>query len=549
MPIIFYSLISVIVGCITLYFLIKVIRNSTINTSSDGWGSKLGLVLAMAGNAVGLGNFLRFPVQAISNGGGAFIIPYIVCFLLIGIPLLFVEWSMGRFAGIALPGRKHGDHNMPFMLQRLSSQKWVKYFGGLGLFINLAIAGYYCYIESWTLSYVYHSVKGSFHGLGQSAIGQYFDDYTTHYKGYDGLPYEAIIFYLICLLANVYFLSKGLKGGIEKVAKIGMPLLILFGVLLAIESLSLVPGQKGAINSGMEGLKYLFTPDYSSIWKPSVWIAAAGQIFFTLAVGMASIQTYASYLKKNDDTALGAMSAGWLNEFVEIVLGSAVIIPLTIGYLGIDKMTDIVKQLGGYGLGFRTLPYLFQQWGSFLAPLAGVSWFGLLFIAGITSSLAMGAPVVGFLKDEFNFNDKKASIYCGILVLIMGLPTIVFYNQGVFAEFDDWAGTYSLVLFAFVELILFAWVFGMEKGWEEITRGSEIKVPIVFKFIIKYVTPLFLGWILISNIPTMIRRILYPQNGYASFAQCYMLVLLIVIIWVVHLAVLKRQKSINKASY
>lgn len=548
MPLLFYTVISIIVTAISLYFLIKVLKSKALSASTNGWGSKLGIVLAMAGNAVGLGNFLRFPVQAINNGGGAFIVPYLVCFLLIGVPLLFVEWSMGRFAGIGYPGRPNGDHNVPFMMQRFSSMKWVKYFGGLGLFINVAVAGYYCYIESWTLGYLYHSIVGTFNSMDQEGISQYFVDYTTSYSGKGGFAYEAILFYILCLICNVYFLSKGVKGGIEKVAKIGMPLLILFGIILAAEALLLKPGEKGAINAGTEGIKFLFTPDYSSIWKPSVWIAAAGQIFFTLAVGMASIQTYASYLRENDDTALGAMTAGWMNEFVEIVLGSAIIIPLAIGYLGIDKMRDIVNSLGGYGLGFRTLPYLFQAWGPILAIIAGICWFGLLFIAGITSSLAMSTPVVGFLQDEFKINQKRGAIICGIIIFLLGLPTILFYNEGVFDEFDNWAGTYALVIFAFVELILFAWVFGMKKGWEEITRGADIHVPTIFKYIIQYITPVFLGWILISNIPGMVDRIIHPANGYRTFAQIFMLILLLFIFWAIHQAAKRRDQNSNMLS-
>lgn len=542
MPVLFYSVVSILVTTIAMYFLYKVIKSPALSSSANGWGTKLGIVLAMAGNAVGLGNFLRFPVMAINNGGGAFIIPYLVCFLLIGVPLLFVEWSMGRFAGIGYPGRPHGDHNVPFMLQRFTKMQWVKYVGALGLFINVAVAGYYCYIESWTLGYMYHSIVGTFKSMDQGSVSQYFVDYTTSYAGNGGFTYEAIVFYIICLIINYYFLAQGLKGGIEKVAKIGLPLLIFFGIILAFESLTMTPGSKGAINSGIDGITYLFTPDYSSIWKPSVWIAAAGQIFFTLAVGMASIQTYSSYLKANEDTALGAMSAGWMNEFVEIVLGSAIIIPLAIGYLGIDQMSAIVKSLGGYGLGFRTLPYLFQQWGPYLAIIAGICWFGLLFIAGITSSLAMGAPVVGFLEDEFNMNRKKGALITGIVIFLLGIPTIFFYNEGAFDEFDNWAGTYALVTFAFFELILFAWVFGMEKGWEEITRGADIKVPIMFKFIIKYITPLFLGWILLSNIPSMIDRIIHPENGYRTMAQVYMLVLMGVILWAIRLAAKRRER-------
>jgi hypothetical protein len=198
------------------------------------------------------------------------------------------------------------------------------------------------------------------------------------------------------------------------------------------------------------------------------------------------------------------MSAGWMNGFVEIVLGSAIIIPIAVGYLGIDGMKELLSEGGGLGLGFKTLPYLFEQWGSVLGVVAGVAWFGLLFFAGVTSSLAMGTPVMGFLTDEFGWKEKNAAWAFGFAVLILGLPTVLFFNNGVFDEYDYWAGTVSLVVFAFVEIILFAWIFGMDKGWKEINQGADIKVPSIFKYIIQYVTPLLLGWVFINSIPDIV---------------------------------------------
>ncbi len=264
-----------------------------------------------------------------------------------------------------------------------------------------------------------------------------------------------------------------------------------FGIFLAYRGITLKAGQEGAINNGTVGLNFLWTPDYSSLANPKVWLAAAGQIFFTLSVGMGSIQCYASYLKKRDDIALNAMSAGWMNEFVEIVLGSAVIIPISIGYLGIDRVVELTG-IGGLGLGFRTMPFLFEQWGPILSAIAGVSFFGLLFFAGITSSLAMGTPGMGFLMDEFNWTRPKAAFAFGTVVLLLGLPTIFFFNEGVFDEYDYWAGTVSLVVFALLEAILFSWVFGLKKGWREITEGADIKIPLIYRFIIKYITPVVL---------------------------------------------------------
>ena len=458
----------------------------------ESWGSRVGLILAMAGNAVGLGNFLRFPVQAVQNGGGAFIIPYLVCFLLMGIPLLFIEWSSGRFGG------KFGNHSTPYILDSMVKGRLLKYIGVFGIFTNIAVVAYYCYIESWTMSYMFHSVMGTFTGMTQAEVSAFFTSYVDIGVSTTGIPYEAVVFYIICLLINTFILSKGLSG-VEKVAKIGMPLLILFGAVLAIKALTL--GTSGASEqfpdaNAWDGLNFLWTPQYESLWDLKVWMAAAGQIFFTLSVGMGTIHCYAAYVKPKEDIALNSVSAGFMNEFVEVVLGSLIVIPIAAGYLGLDW----VKENAGFGMAFQTMPYLFQQWGEVLSVVAGVMWFGLLFFAGITSSLAMGTPWMGFMRDEFGWGRNKGAWSFGAMALILGLPTVIFYQQGVFDEYDYWAGTVSLVVFAMLETILFSWVFGMDKGWREITTGADIKVPNVYKYIIKYVTPLMLIIIFLGSL-------------------------------------------------
>jgi NSS family neurotransmitter:Na+ symporter len=467
-------------------------------SNQESWGSRIGLILAMAGNAVGLGNFLRFPVQAVQNGGGTFIIPYLICFLLMGIPLLFVEWAMGRYGG------KFGHHSTPFILDSFHRARIWKYIGVFGIFTNLAVAAYYCYLESWTLGYVYHSVMGSFGGKTEAQISGFFDQYI-------GLnSWEPLVFWIICLLLNTWILSRGLSGGVELASTIGMPLLILFGAFLAFKGVTLTAGSEGAKFDGLVGFNFLWSPasDFgATLLSPKVWLAAAGQIFFTLSLGMGSIHCYASYLKPKEDVALNAMTAGWTNEFVEVVLGSAILIPISVGYFGIENVTEMVKN-GGLGLGFRTLPALFQQWGSFMALAAGVMWFGLLFFAGITSSLAMGTPVMGFLQDEFGWKRQRAAWLFGVLVFLLGLPTVLFFEYGVFDEYDYWAGTISLVVFAFAEILLFAWIFGMEKGWKEITDGADIQVPYFFRYVIQYVTPVILGFVLVMNLPDIGHKLL-----------------------------------------
>jgi len=458
----------------------------------EAWGTRIGLILAMAGNAVGLGNFLRFPVQAVQNGGGAFIIPYIVCFLVMGLPLLWIEWSIGRFGG------RKGHHSTPFIFDNMFRRPIWKYLGVFGIFNNVAVAAYYCYIESWTLSYVFHSVGQSFQGLSQSGVAAFFNDYISFEVSTTMIPYESLVFYLLCLLLNTFILSKGLQGGVERVAKIGVPMLIVFGALLALRGITL--GTSGA-PEGCEdcnaflGLNYLWNPQFSSLSDPKVWLAAAGQIFFTLSIGMGTVHCYASYVKPREDIALNAMSAGWMNGFVEVVLGASIVIPIAAGYLGLDW----VIENAGFNMAFQTMPYLFNQWGSFLAPMAGLLWFGLLFFAGITSSLAFGTPWLGFMEDEYDWGRKKSAWSFGGIVLIMGLPTVFFYNQGVFGEYDYWAGTVALVVFALGESLLYS-LYGFRRGWNELNRGSDIFIPGIFKPIMRYVTPLLLLFVFLTSL-------------------------------------------------
>jgi SNF family Na+-dependent transporter len=465
-----------------------------MSKSKESWGSRVGLILAMAGNAVGLGNFLRFPVQAVQNGGGAFILPYLICFLLMGIPLLFIEWSVGRYGG------KLGNHSTPYILDSMNKKPIWKYIGVFGIFTNIAVVAYYTYIESWTFIYVLHSVFGTFTGMGKEEISLFFDNYVNLSGSDLGIPFLPVLVYILVLGINVYVLSTGL-GGIEKVAKIGMPLLILFGIILAYRGWTMgadYASEAFPDANAWDGINFLWTPQYSSLADPKVWLAAAGQIFFTLSVGMGSIQCYASYMRENEDIALNSVTAGFTNELVEVLLGSAIVIPIAAGFLGLDW----VLENAGFGMAFQTMPYLFQQWGAVFGMVAGLCWFGLLFFAGITSSLAMGTPWMGFMQDEFGWSKVKGAVSFGLIGLAMGLPTILFYQYGYFDEYDYWAGTVSLVIFALLETILFAWIFGMEKGWAEINRGADIRIPKAYKWIMKYVTPVLLLMVFIGALFT-----------------------------------------------
>ena len=201
------------------------------------------------------------------------------------------------------------------------------------------------------------------------------------------------------------------------------------------------------------------------------------------------ILTYASYLSKGDDVVLSGLTAATTNEIAEVVLGASIVIPAAFVFFGPVEIQSIARS-GVFNLGFVTMPLVLNKlpW----PQIFGFFWFFLLFLAGITSSVSLAQPAVAFLEDEFDISRKKAVSIFGVVSFILCQPAIFFLGRGVVDELDFWGGTFFLVLFATIEIFLFAWVFGMERAWDEIHRGADMRVPKVYKFIIKYITPLFL---------------------------------------------------------
>lgn len=489
-------------------------------SQKESWGSRIGLVLAMAGNAVGLGNFLRFPAQAAKNGGGAFLIPYLVAFVVLGLPLVWVEWAMGRHGG------QHGHHSAPGIFQAHGRQGFWKYFGVMGLWSCMVVAAFYLYIESWCLAYAVHSVIGGFKGNSPNDVAAFFGKLTgeSDFQIIAVSPWGMLVF-AICIGINVFILSRGLAKGIELVSKIGMPLLLCFAAILAVRGMMITPtSDPAAKQSALDGLNFIWEPRLTSLKDPSVWLAAAGQIFFTLSIGMGTIHCYASYLREKDDIALTGVSAAWTNEFCEVILGGSILIPIAVAYLGLPDVVNRTSGGSGFSLGFFVFPTLFNNWGGF-APVAGLLWFGLLFFAAITSSLAMGQPIMAFLQQEFGQSRERSAVTFGAMLLPLALPVALFHSNIFNDEFDYWAGTVMLVVFALGETVLFVWFFGMGRGWAEMTKGAELAIPKPFYFIIKFVTPVFLMLILLASSGDMIAKLLHQdvaetrQKKLADFDQ------------------------------
>ncbi len=456
--------------------------------SKEQWATRVGLILAMAGNAVGLGNFLRFPVQAAQNGGGTFMIPYFISFLVLGIPLMWIEWTIGRHGG------QYGHGSLPGMFDVLGDRKkkWAKYLGVFGLVIPFIVFIYYTYVVSWMLGFSLFSITGEYFGFAD--VGQ-MQDFLYNFQDVFaaspelGVPWLAIVFFVLTLLFLGWVLSRGISGGIEKLALIGMPILFLFALVLMWRVLTLPEVQA----SPAEGLNFIWNPEWSSLSDPKVWLAAAGQMFFTLSLGAGHVHAYASYLDREDDITLTGLSTAATNEWAEVVLGGTIAITAAVVFFGVSGAVEIAEG-GTYDLGIVAMGVVFQGlpgdpvWGQ----VFGFFWFFLLFVAGITSCVALATPTISFLQEEFDWTRKKAAYGIMAVAFVLGFTHVVFYDNGFMNEWDYWAGTFGLVLLATIEIFMFGYLFGIDRGWESMHSGADIQVPAIYKPIMKYVTPAFL---------------------------------------------------------
>ncbi|MBI4543706.1 MAG: sodium:calcium symporter [Gemmatimonadetes bacterium] len=442
----------------------------------------------MAGNAVGLGNFLRFPVQAANNGGGTFMIPYFISLLLLGIPLMWMEWGIGRYGG------RYGHGTIPGMFDRMWRHPVAKYVGVLGVIMPLVVFVYYTVIVGWILGFTFFSITGSYFGLSTEEVAAFLYSFQNIHDSSVHGGWVGFLFYGLTLAFITWILARGISGGIEKLALYGMPLLFLFAFILLIRVLTLPPAE----GSPGQGLAFIWTPQWSALGDAGVWVAAAGQIFFTLSLGMGSIHTYASYLSRKDDITLTGLSTAATNEFAEVALGGTIAIPAAVTFFGVTGAMAIASR-GSFDFGIIAMAIVFQglPGPQILGQIAGFMWYALLFIAGITSSVALASPAMAFLQEEFGLPRKKVALGLGLTALALGLAVVWWYRMGWLTEWDDWAGTFGLVVFAFIEVWIIRLAFGVDRFWEDIHEGADLRIPLFFKFVMKWVAPLFLTGLLI----------------------------------------------------
>lgn len=503
-----------------------------MSRSSESWNSRIGVILAVAGSAVGLGNFLRFPGQAAQFGGGAFMLAYCIAFIIIGLPICWAEWTIGRHGG------KTGFHSSPGILNAVVGHPIGKYLGILGIVIPTCIYIYYVNIEAWTLGYALNFFT-------QNMDFATADDSTGFWADFAGLGANgaalqmsftsALPYLLIVFALNFYLIYRGVSKGIETFCKVAIPVLLVIALIILVRVLTLgAPDPSQPERTIANGLGYMWNPDKvllaekvdgeweglgdmeelvgslmieeaeakvaadpenfmiveRSIWEqlanPDLWLAAAGQIFFSISIGFGIIINYASYLREKEDVVLSGFAATSANEFCEVGLGGLITLPAAVAFLGVAGAAG-----GTFGLGFQVLPLVFSQMT--FGWLFGGLFFFLLFLAAVTSSISMVQPGIAFIEEALDLNRKQSIGILGIITS-MGAMVVLYFSDGIKAidTLDYWAGTFLLFVLAMAEIIIFSWVFGVDRGIEEANRGAIVKIPRFFRYIMKYVCPLFL---------------------------------------------------------
>lgn len=460
----------------------------TTGKPKESWGSRVGVILAVAGSAVGLGNFLRFPGLAAQYGSGAFMIAYFISLILIGIPICWAEWTLGRYAG------QRGFNSSPGIFHTLIRHRFGKYVGVLGVVIPVMIYMYYVYIEAWCAGYAWYFLTG------QLNLGSDVDAYTNFWSDFIGAEKDGLViskgggqvalFLILVFILNFFIIYRGIAKGIEFFCKFAMPALILLAIVILIRVLTLnAPLPDNPEQNILAGLGFMWNPGdvWNQLRKPELWLAASGQIFFSLSVGFGVIITYSSYLTYEDDVVLSGLTATSANEFCEVALGGMITVPAAYMFLG---AAGVVGQ-GTFDLGFKVLPLVFSQMPA--PALFGGLFFFLLFLAAVTSSLSMLQPGIAFLEEGLGLNRKQSVALLG-MITALGALFIVYFSQNVkaLATIDFWVGTFCIFVLATAIIIVFGWVVGTERGWQEAHKGAALRIPNIFQFIIKYISPLYL---------------------------------------------------------
>ena len=436
-------------------------------TERANFGSRLGIILATAGSAVGLGNVWRFPTMAGENGGAAFILVYVLCVIMLGIPCMLNEFIIGRRA----------QANTARAYERLANGTPWRFIGYFGVFTGFLIAGYYCVVSGWCLHYVVASISGQLDG-SPAAVEQHFNDFSAN-------PWQPIVYLLVFFLITHFVIVRGVEKGIEKASKLMMPLLFILLIIIAIAS-CLLP-------NASEGISFLFSPDFSKV-DSNVLLGALGQAFYSLSLGMGCLCTYASYFSRDTHLTKSAVQIVSIDTLIAILAG-LMIFPAV---FSVGGKTD-----AGASLVFITLPNVFSQAFS-AVPLVGtiiaLLFYLLLSVAALTSLISLHEVSTAFFHEELKISRRRGATIVTVLCSIIGVfCSLSFYNSDIslfgmslFNLFDFTTGQIFLPLGGFLTCLFLGWYVPKSIVHEEFTNGGTLRGRFFgfYLFCVRFICPL-----------------------------------------------------------
>lgn len=443
------------------------------------WGTRLGFLLAAMGSAIGLGNIWRFPATAYENGGGAFFVPYLFALLTAGIPMLIMEYTIGhKYRSSAPRAFKRINHKM----------EWI---GWWQVAISFVISTYYPVIVAWAIMYTYFSIGQLW---GEDPTGFFVGEFlNVSEAGTFGSMVPSVLIPLLVIWAIVFIiLIRGVKRGIELANKIFIPLLIVSFLLIVIRAITL-PG-------ALSGLDAFFAPDWSTIMDGSVWVAAYGQIFFSLSIAFAIMITFSSYLPKESDITNNAFITGFANSSFELLAGIGVFAAL--GFMA-TQTGQAVSEVAdsGVGLAFMVFPEIISQMPA--SGLFGVLFFGSLVLAGLSSMVSISETYIAGLQEKFDISRNKAVLFgAGVASLL----SLLYANQGglnLLDTVDYFINNYGVALVGLIQVISLAWIVReLDDLSAHANKVSDILIGKWWKFSLSVITPVVLGFMMVQNFRT-----------------------------------------------
>ncbi len=464
------------------------------------WGTRAGFILAAVGSAIGLGNIWRFPAVAYDNGGGAFFIPYLIALLTAGIPILIMEYALGhKYRGSA-----------PLTFRKMN--KRFEWLGWWQVFISFVISTYYAVIIAWAIYYAFYSFTLAW---GSDTEAFLFENYLQVLPaGEVGSLVPNVFFPLIAVwLFALFVLYRGVKKGIEFANRIFIPALVIIFLIICIRAVTL--------DGAVLGLQAFFEPNWDKIFSGEVWVAAYGQIFFSLSIAFAIMITYASYLPKKSDITNNAFIVGFGNSSFELLAGIGVFAAL--GFMATvsgTSVNDVVA--GGIGLAFVVFPQIINEfpfWNEFF----GFLFFASLVLAGITSLISIIETYIAGLTDKFGMSRARAVIFGGGLAAIVSL---LFATQGginFLDAVDYFINQFGIAVAGFVEVIVIAWFLRKLTELQEHSNAiSDIRLGAWWKVCLWVITPVILGYMLYDLLRTnLLKRFETDTGNYGGYTDAF----------------------------